>query len=121
MAVIKKAVLAVPLAIMTYFYRDTDLLGISTVVETNSGRVRGRTGISRDGRVFLEYLGIPYGRPPLGELRFEPPQPPESWTGIREAQSYGSQCLQIEFFTSKIMGNEDCLYLNVYRPVVSDD
>ncbi|CAL8105116.1 unnamed protein product [Orchesella dallaii] len=118
MAIIKQAVLAVPLALMTYFYRDSDLLGISPVVDTMSGAVRGKTGISRNGRVFMEYLGIPFASPPVGDLRFEPPQPPEPWTEIRQAMNYGSQCLQIEFFTSKIVGQEDCLYINVFRPVI---
>lgn len=58
MAIIRKAVLAVPLALMTYFYRDNDLLGMSKIVETTTGEIRGRTGISRNGRVYMEYLGI---------------------------------------------------------------
>ncbi|ODN06566.1 Venom carboxylesterase-6 [Orchesella cincta] len=93
-----------------------DLLGVSMVVDTTSGAVRGKTGISRNGRVFMEYLGIPYG---IAE-RFEPPQSPEPWPGIRDALNYGSQCLQIEFFTSRIVGDENCLFINLFRPVIRE-
>lgn len=65
-------------------------------------------------------IGIAYAKPPLGNLRFEAPEPPEPWKGVKDALTYGSQCLQIEFFTSKILGQEDCLYLNVFRPVIRE-
>lgn len=120
MAVIRRAVLAVPLALMTYFYQNNGLLGSDKVVDTTCGKVRGKSGVSRDGRAFMEYLGIPFARPPTGDLRFEPPQPPLPWIGIRDALSFGSQCIQVEFFTSKILGQEDCLFLNVFRPVVRE-
>lgn len=118
MGLLKNAVVAVPFALMTYFYRDNDLLGNSKLVQTTCGMLRGGNAVSRDGRAYMEYLGIPYAKPPVGSLRFEPPVPAESWKGTRDAVSYASQCLQIEFFTSKIVGTEDCLYLNVFRPVI---
>jgi para-nitrobenzyl esterase len=92
------------------------------VVETASGRVRGL--VERGVRVFK---GIPYARPPLGALRWKPPQKPAPWSGVREATSYGNMAIQAEnvfglpadllkLFTlggrQKI--SEDCLYLNVW-------
>lgn len=43
----------------------------SPVIEIDSGKVQGRISISRDGREYFEYLGIPYVQPPVGQLRYE--------------------------------------------------
>lgn len=70
------------------------------------------------------WLGIPYAAPPVGALRWRAPQPPASWTGTRDALTFGSPCTQ---FASKFggvdsarpgtpVGDENCLYLNVYAP-----
>lgn len=56
------------------------------------------------------FLGIPYAKPPLGDLRWQPPQQHEPWQSPRRATSFGNVCLQ----TSG--GDEDCLFLNVYTP-----
>ncbi|GJQ72643.1 hypothetical protein Trydic_g1305 [Trypoxylus dichotomus] len=67
------------------------------------------------------WSGIPYAKPPLGELRFEPPQSLENWTGIWNATYGRNSCIGIslldllaELITP--MGDEDCLYINVYAP-----
>jgi para-nitrobenzyl esterase len=86
-------------------------------VETTSGKLAGRVeaGVAR-------FLGIPYARPPVGERRFRPPQPPESWTGVREAEAFGFSAPQTELTSSALPGmsvgpqSEDCLYLNVWTP-----
>jgi para-nitrobenzyl esterase len=88
------------------------------VVDTGSGRVRGAI---IDG--VPSYLGIPYAAPPVGPLRWRPPQPPASWTGVRECVAYGSSCPQTDsgYQTGQTAGasSEDCLYLNVYTPAQS--
>ncbi|CAG7836002.1 unnamed protein product, partial [Allacma fusca] len=48
--------------------------------------------ITKDGREYYEWLGIPYAEPPVGELRFASPKPVEPWDSLREASSYGSYC-----------------------------
>lgn len=48
-----------------------DAIGLSVVVQTSSGRIRGIKKISRSGRKYWEFAGIPYARPPLDNLRFE--------------------------------------------------
>lgn len=62
----------------------------------------------------LAWFGVPYARPPVGELRWRAPREPESWTGVRLAQDYGPCSLQNG--PDGVVGNEDCLYLNVWRP-----
>src|SRR5512141_1383533 len=64
---------------------------------THSGEVEG--GQSRYNS--HAWLGIPYAKPPLGALRWRAPQPPESWTGTREALTVGSPCTQ---FSSRLGG-----------------
>ena len=62
---------------------------------------------------------IPYARPPVSSLRFRPPQPPSSWSCLRDAtRSEEKICPQIDFYELSLhdQSNEDCLYLNVYVP-----
>lgn len=47
-------------------------------------------------------------------LNFQPPKPPAKWEGVRDASRYGSQCLQLEMLLGLILGDEDCLFLNVF-------
>jgi para-nitrobenzyl esterase len=69
------------------------------------------------------WLGLPFAKPPVGELRWRAPRPPESWTGTREALAFGSPCPQfasriggVDAEPGSVVGSEDCLYLNVYAP-----
>ena len=82
------------------------------VVETRYGRVRGR----RQGAVLI-WKGVPYARPPVGHLRFRPPEPPEPWTGVRDALDFAPAALQPG--GRYRYTDEDCLYLNVWSPGVS--
>ncbi len=66
------------------------------------------------------WRGIPFARPPLGELRWRPPQPPERWPGVREALAFGPICPQFDR-SWKPGGDEDCLVLNVYAPRFAPD
>ncbi len=59
--------------------------------------------------------GVPYAAPPVGDLRWRPPQPPAPWSGVRAATAFASQCPQIAD-GGTITGAEDCLYLNVWAP-----
>ena len=71
----------------------------------------------------IAFKGIPYAAPPVGELRWRPPQPPASWTNVRDASAFAASCPQdivterkpwtAEFMTHNET-NEDCLYLNVW-------
>jgi para-nitrobenzyl esterase len=82
----------------------------SDVACTDLGAVRGSV---KNGT--LAFKGIPYAKPPTGDLRWRPPQPAVPWNGTREAVSYAPMCPQI--IGKNVEGSEDCLYLNVWRPV----
>lgn len=68
-----------------------------------------------DGSVY-RFLGIPYAEPPVGDLRWAPPEKNAPWSGMREALRYQKRCLQTWSDDSRPEG-EDCLYLNVWTPV----
>ncbi len=84
-----------------------------TDVQTTNGPICGITV----GTV-NEWLGIPYAAPPVGPLRWQPPQAPTPWTTTLQATSFGSSCLQ-QFGTFPASGSEDCLFVNVWRPADS--
>jgi para-nitrobenzyl esterase len=76
------------------------------------------------------YLGIPFAAPPVGDRRWKAPQPVTPWQGVRDATSFGPQCLQpggspksvyFEYSGGDLPMNEDCLTLNVWAPVEAKD
>jgi para-nitrobenzyl esterase len=83
------------------------------VVRTQNGDVRGVTS----GQV-QSFLAIPYAAPPVGELRWMPPREPADWTGIRDASNFSLECPQMSpGANGQFIGDEDCLYLNVFKPL----
>jgi len=53
------------------------------------GRLRGRqANVKGTDRLVNVFLGIPFAKPPVGSLRFSPPEPPEPWNDLRDATSY---------------------------------
>jgi len=80
------------------------------VVQLDSGKV---SGVQQSGT--WSYLGIPYAKPPVGNLRWKPPEPPAAWSGTRACTQYGATCPQPPGAVPFKM-NEDCLYLNVWTP-----
>jgi para-nitrobenzyl esterase len=98
------------------------------LVQIGSGALRG--GVVGTA---IAFRGIPYALPPVGELRWQPPQPPKSWQGVREALQPGTACTQrtsglapffnpmaeaygSSFEQTPIKSSEDCLYLDVWVP-----
>ena len=81
---------------------------------TKQGAIRGVAQGS-----LLAFKGIPYARPPVGNLRWRLPQPPDAWDGVRDGSAYGPMCPQI--VANKVVGDEDCLTLNVWRPRALSD
>jgi len=70
---------------------------------------------------YTAFEGVPYAEAPIGNLRFEPPVPFHTkWDDVREASHPGKACIQWNQFTfdteEKLLGSEDCLYLNIYTP-----
>jgi para-nitrobenzyl esterase len=94
-------------------------------VTIDAGKVRGLiVGTNKD---VLAYKGIPYAKPPVGDLRWREPQPPEKWQDVRDCFTFGNVCAQrSDPFINSIAQlklnapmNEDCLYLNVWSPAKS--
>lgn len=82
-----------------------------TIVATDKGRVQGV-----DAAGMLQFLGIPYAAPPVGDLRWKAPASAPAWTDVRSATTYASGCPQAGGAFGAASANEDCLYLNVYTP-----
>ena len=84
------------------------------IVQTTLGKVRG---YERDNRV--EYLGIPYAKPPVGPLRFKRSVLHEAWEDVYDASEYGPA--PIQYNNGVVIGDEDCLTVNVMRPVEGEN
>ncbi|MBI5500928.1 MAG: carboxylesterase family protein [Deltaproteobacteria bacterium] len=99
-----------------------DVPGGHGIAVTEFGAVQGAD--SEGGG--LEFLGVPYARPPVGELRWRAPQDPDCWEGARPAIEWGEACLQRSYDitasppTMEDLGSEDCLSLNVWTPDIDD-
>jgi carboxylesterase type B len=109
---------------------------LSPTVTITGGRLRGTTTrLPESDIVVNQYLGIPYAQPPIENLRFAPPESPESWSDTLDATQQPNGCMQyygppgpstdmsMELFnTPGPPGeSEDCLYLNVYTPQGGDN
>jgi len=93
----------------------------SAIVKTDTGYVSGI--ITNQIR---EYRGIPYAAPPVGNLRWKPPEPALPWEGVKETKEFGPACPQPSArdpLTGEIHANmsENCLYLNVWTPAKRAD
>ncbi|XP_076771740.1 carboxylesterase 1E-like isoform X3 [Arvicanthis niloticus] len=101
------------------------------VVDTTQGKVQGKyISIKGFEQPVAVFLGVPFAKPPLGSLRFAPPQPAEPWSFVKNTTSYPPMCSQdavVGQMVNDLITNskekihlqfsEDCLYLNVYTPV----
>jgi para-nitrobenzyl esterase len=106
-----KKILAALLSAMTL----TVFAAERPVAQVESGRLQGALEFGMQ-----VFKNIPYAAPPVGELRWRPPQPAISWSGVRDASKFGPSCPQMfvkNLSTGLILpGSEDCLKLNVYLP-----
>lgn len=99
-------------------------------VQVKNGILKGLVG--KDPRITV-FRGVPYAKPPVGELRWKAPQPAEDWEGIRKCYEYADMAMMRvhpgmdnDFYTKELHPvaadykmSEDCLYLNVYSPAES--
>lgn len=94
---------------------------MNTIASVASGKLEGE---ERDG--LMVFKGVPYAAPPVGELRWHPPQPLAPWSGVRQAKSFGPMAPQNSAVISALADvsamrhagrqDEDCLYLNIWTP-----
>lgn len=89
------------------------------IVTLRQGMVNGVRDKLPNGSEYYYFKGIPYARPPVGELRFEAPVPLDKFpASVLDCSQERSNCLGMNLLTRKISGREDGLYLNVYTPVL---
>ncbi|MBU4054129.1 MAG: carboxylesterase family protein [Proteobacteria bacterium] len=93
------------------------------LIQIESGKITGAsTGTNNSISV---YKGIPYAAPPVGNLRWCPPEPAIPWEGIRSASEYGPAAMQNPSNFGGVKDNdwrsEDCLYLNIWTPAASSE
>lgn len=88
----------------------------------HGGGVLGKYMTTNKGRGILGFTGIPYAEQPIGNLRFSDPVTKNGWTGFHNGHQYEKVvCPQFNTWNKDnvFIGQEDCLYLNVYVPMVS--
>ncbi|XP_031343227.1 esterase E4-like [Photinus pyralis] len=116
--------------LMKYFLSCVTVLCCTLVVTNASleikieqGVLKGWFDITRKGRIFRSFTGIPFAEPPLEALRFKPPVPAKPWQGVLDATRSHASCPQVNVYIGDftIKGDEDCLYLNVYAPENAKD
>ncbi|XP_039248691.2 pyrethroid hydrolase Ces2e-like [Styela clava] len=109
----------------------------STVVSTPKGKVKGKIVDLKvkDAKLVHVFRNIPFAKPPVGSLRFMPPQPVEPWSGVRDGTVAGSvpmyarviddmfrpYILLPDTCDSELIVDEDCLHVSVYTPHLEKD
>nr|XP_022910150.1 esterase FE4-like [Onthophagus taurus] len=91
----------------------------TVLVKVKHGELRGKLQKNYKNGSFYSFFGIPYATPPVGNLRFKPPQPLKPWKGILDVTEEKEGCIAPNMYTRKLEGSEDCLHLNVYTPEVN--
>jgi para-nitrobenzyl esterase len=112
---IKKAVITA--AVLT----STGMASDGLTVKIDSGVIEGGLNADSTLRVFKS---VPFAAPPVGNLRWQPPQPVKHWTGVRKATEFGAHCMQAVVFNDILPRgkemSEDCLNLTVWTPAKPD-
>jgi para-nitrobenzyl esterase len=120
-----KGVIVLVVVVLTASARDVQVAIDDVTVRLDSGVVSGTRGNESTVRIFK---GVPFAAPPVGALRWRPPQPVRSWDGVRKADQFAPSCSQpprvgnaARSGTSQRLGdtNEDCLYVNVWTAAAS--
>lgn len=87
------------------------MVTLTPVIDLKGGKVQG--AIDQGAR---RYLGLPFAKPPVGDLRWKPPAPASPWTDVLQALDFKSECAQPSWIQGPEVDSEDCLYLNVWTP-----
>lgn len=81
-------------------------------IKTKYGEIEG---IIEDG--LNKWLGVPFAKPPVGNLRFRRARECETWAGLKECKTHGNKPVQFSsILLTDVKESEDCLYLNIWRP-----
>jgi para-nitrobenzyl esterase len=96
---------------------SVDAANSADEVTVEYGRLQGT---SNEDYLVRMFKGIPFAAPPVGELRWKAPQPAAKWSGVRQADKFGSACMQTDVFGDiyfrDSQPSEDCLTLNIWVP-----
>ncbi|XP_011306384.1 esterase FE4 [Fopius arisanus] len=85
------------------------------------GTLRGlKTTTTQNGVQYYSFKGIPYAKPMIGPNKFKQSEPAEGWTGVRDATQHGNTCVFFCMVQQKVLGDDDCLFLNVYTPTLEE-
>ncbi|KAK7083393.1 hypothetical protein SK128_020036, partial [Halocaridina rubra] len=100
---------------LSFFQDDVSYqeVGPPVIIDVSQGRIVGQVKIVAN-YTFHSFESIPFAKPPVGALRFKDPEPADPWVGDLNATLAPPTCPQFI-----VVGDEDCLYLNVYTPVDS--
>ncbi|XP_029728682.2 esterase B1 [Aedes albopictus] len=92
------------------------------IVSIRQGKLRGISAQLPNGSRYHYFKGVPYAKPPVGDLRFRPPVPLEKFdTPVLDCVVERSDCIQRDLFTNRVVGSEKGLYLNVFTPSIGDE
>ncbi len=102
---------------------------------TTYGPVEGVNDVAASGTYF--WKGVPFAKPPVGDLRWKAPVEPDAWATPKQTKSFGNACVQygrlygpganntydetIATTLNQAVGSEDCLTLNIWRPATKDE
>jgi para-nitrobenzyl esterase len=114
-----------PICVLLFF--ALSFCAVSQAQDNTSGcRVTTREGVLEGTRTdgICTYKGVPFAQPPVGALRWQAPQPPKPWQGVRSAKKFGPRPMQTRVYSDMVFRSdtisEDCLYLNVWTAGPSD-
>ncbi|KAL6435674.1 hypothetical protein ACFW04_005532 [Cataglyphis niger] len=91
-------------------------------LEIPQGFLKGlKTDTVLQNKPYYSFKGIPYAKPNVGLNKFQMPEPAQGWEGTYDATYHRSACPFFCMIKQDLIGEEDCLYLNVYTPVLDKD
>ncbi|KAM9733014.1 cholinesterase-like [Menidia menidia] len=127
MAIIFQCIHVAAFLVLPHFLTVSFATQDGLVINTAHGKVHGKL-LSVVGGEVRAFLGIPFGKPPIGKLRFKAPEPVDRWEGVKDSTKFSNSCYQMpdtlypgfkgaEMWNPNTPLSEDCLYINVWTPV----
>ncbi|XP_030749337.1 bile salt-activated lipase-like [Sitophilus oryzae] len=101
--------------VITIFFASNATNGeTEPLVTITQGALQGSISYDYNGSKFYSFLGVPYATSPNGTRRFKVAEAPVAWDGVKNATVEGNACPQYNALTNSVIGDEDCLFLNVF-------